>query len=110
MELAMKNQPDFLQPLLELMQRNAESQTKRLDSFESKMDANTVTTQQVLDEIRATNGRVTVNEAAIKRLETSKGKKLEIPPNVIYLIALGAVILLAVVATLLHVNLGGLLK
>lgn len=110
MDLAMKNQPDFLEPLLKLMQQNAEAQTGRMDKFEAKMDANTATTQKVLDEIRDTNGRVSETERAIKRLQTAKGKKLALPPNVIYLIALGAVILLAVIATLLHVNIGGLLK
>lgn len=110
MDLVMKNQPDFLQPLLDLMQRNADAQSKRMDSFETKLDANTVTTQKVLDEATATNGRMSSAEKAIARLEAARGKKLDLPANVIYLIALGAVILLAVVATLLHVNLGGLLK
>lgn len=105
----MKNQPDFLQPLLDLMQRNAADQTKRMDSLETKLDSNTTTTQKILDEAKYTNGRVTDNEAAIKRLESASGKKLNLPANVIYLIALGAVILLAVIATLLHINLGNLL-
>lgn len=105
----MKNQPDFLQPLLDLMQRNADAQSKRMDGFEAKLDANSVTTQKTLDEAQATNGRVTLVESAVKRLESAKGKKLDLPANVIYLIALGAVILLAVVATLLHINLGNLL-
>lgn len=93
---------NFLQPLLDLM-------NKRMDTIEQKVDDNTQTTQKVLDEAQYTNGRVTSVEAAVKRLETSKGKKLDLPPNVIYLIAVGAVILLAVVATLLHINLGNLL-
>lgn len=109
MELVMKNQPDFLQPLLDLMQRNASDQSKRMDSLEAKLDTNTTTTQKILDEAQYTNGRVTANEAAIKRLESASGKKLNLPANVIYLIALGAVILLAVIATLLHINLGSIL-
>lgn len=102
-------QPDFLQPLLDLMQRNADRQSERMDAFEKKLDTNTSTTQQVLEQAKETNGRMTRAERAISRLETKKGKKLELPPNVIYLIALGAVILLAVVATLLHINLSNLL-
>lgn len=105
-----KDKNDFLQPLLDLMQRNADDQSKRMNSFEAKLDKNTSTTQKILDEAKYTNGRVTTTESAIKRLETAKGKKLDLAPNVIYLIAVGAVILLIIVAALLHVNLGGLLN
>lgn len=100
---------EFLQPLLDLMQRNADAQSTRLDSLEAKVDANTAISQDALNQAKETNGRMTRAEKAIARLENKKGKKLELPPNVIYLIALGAVILLAVIATLLHINLGSLL-
>lgn len=81
-----------------------------MDELEGKIDKNTGLTQKALDEIQTTNGKVKEHDGAIKRLERRKGKRLEVNPNVIYLIALGAVILLLIVASLLHVNLGGLTK
>ena len=86
---------NFLQPLLDMMNR-------RMDTLEQKIDANTTTTNQVLDQAKYTNGRVT-------KLEQARGKRLNITPNVVYLMALGAVILLAIIATVLHVQLGGIL-
>lgn len=100
----MDHQNDFLQPLLDMM-------AKRLDTLEQKIDANTVTTNQTLEQAKYTNGRVTRAEKAIAKLEQGRGKKLSLDfsPNVIYLVALGAVILLAIIATVLHVQLGGIL-
>lgn len=105
-----QRQNDFLQPLLETMQRNSDRQDKRLDELTQKIDANTVTTDQVLQQARYTNGRVTQNEADIKALQSQVGRKLSLQPNVMYLIALGAVLLLIIIASLLHVNLGGIIK
>lgn len=119
-ESVMAKQPDFLQTILDMMGKrmddlgnkidtNNVAMNKRVDAIEDKIDTNTSVTQGILTEAKYTNGRVSRNEKSIVRLESKKGKKLELPPNVIYLIALGAVILLAVIATLLHINLGNLL-
>jgi hypothetical protein len=104
----MKN--DFLKPLLDMMNR-------RMDDLATKLDSNTALTQQALDEIRATNSKVdqhdhSINalQRAIQRKERSIGRKLDLNPSIVYLIALGAVILLLTIASLLHVNLGGLFK
>lgn len=103
MDTTMSNQNDFLQPLLDLM-------NKRMDTMENKIDANTKTTDEILAQARYTNGRVTKSEADIKALQTQEGHKLSLPPNVMYLIALGAVLLLVIIASLLHVDLGGIVK
>lgn len=94
---------DFLKELLDTF-------TQRMDRIEGKVDKNTDLTQQALSESRATNGAVGILEGRVKKLETKKGEKLDLSPNVIYLIALGGVILLIIVASILGVNLGGLVK
>lgn len=100
----MAKQTDFLQPLLEMM-------NKRMDTLEQKIDSNTQTTNQVLQQAKYTNGRVTKAEKAIVRLEKMGGKRvnLNLPPNIIYLLAIGFVILLIIIAKLLHADLGRLL-
>lgn len=106
--LPMKN--DFLKPLLDMMNR-------RMDGLEKKIDNNTDLTQKSLDEISATNSTVAQHDSAIKtlqhalqRTERKSGKRIDLNPNVVYLIALGAVILLVIIASILHINLGGLFK
>lgn len=96
---------DFLQQLIKMMD-------ERLARVENKIDANTSLTQKALDTARHVDGRVDRAEKDIVALQKQAGKRppIQLSPNVIYLIALGAVILLAVVAALLKVDLGGLLK
>jgi hypothetical protein len=101
--MTMGEQENFLKPLLDMM-------NKRMDEISSKLDDNTAISQQALDEARSAHGKIETAEAAIRRLERTKGRKLDLPPNVIYLIALGAVILLLVIATLLHINIGGITR
>ena len=100
----MAKQNDFLKPLLDVM-------NDRMDRIEDKVDANTTLTQQTLTQAKYTNGRVTKLERQVAAEKAKKtAKKLNLPtPPVLYLIALGAVILLIIVATLLKVPLGGLL-
>lgn len=100
----MTEKNDFLQPLLDMMNR-------RMDDFDKKIDANTATTNKVLEQVSGITNEVDGHDKAIKRLESVKGKKpLTLNPNVIYLIALGFVMLLAIIAGILHINVGGLLK
>jgi Flp pilus assembly protein TadB len=103
MDNTMAEHDDFLKPLLDLMNR-------RMDTIETKVDANTNITAEVLEQARHTNGRVTKSEDDIKALQTQAGHKFNLQPSLLYLIALGAVILLVVIASLLHINLGGILK
>ena len=98
----MAKQNDYLQPLLDLM-------NKRMDSLEQKIDSNTATTNKILDQAKYTNGRVTQAEKDIKTLQLVKGKKFTIPTPILYLIALGAVITLVIVAKLVGADLGGIL-
>lgn len=106
----MADQNEFLKPLLDMM-------NGRMDRIESKIDTNTTLTQQALDEVRDANGRLDGHSGKIKnlqnemsKLQTRGFKKIDLSPNVMYLIAVGAVILLAIVATLLHISLGGLFR
>lgn len=101
---------NFLQQVLDLM-------NKRMDGLEKKIDDNTVVSQQALDEIKTTNGKVADQEkllqtfkTALGKVERRAGKKIDLSPNVLYLIALGSIILLLIIASILHVDLGGLLK
>lgn len=106
-----KRQTDFLELLLEMMQKTSERQDKRLDELNEKIDKNTETTNKVLIQAKATNGQVLRHDAEIKELQKKQGTKLaSISPGVIYLIALGAVILLTVVGSLLGVDLKGIFK
>lgn len=93
---------DFLQPLLDMMDR-------RMDTLEHKIDANTVTTNKTLEQARYTNGRVTKAEANIIELQKQSGRKLNFNPNIIYLLAIAFVLLLAIVASILHIQIGGIL-
>jgi hypothetical protein len=95
---------EFLKPLLDMM-------NKRMDGLESKIDTNTSTTNQVLAQAQETNGRMLSAEDAIKRLEIVKGSRpFTFSPNLIYMIAAGFVLLLAIIAVMLHINIGSLLK
>lgn len=101
---------NFLQQVLDLM-------NKRMDGLEKKVDDNTSLTQQALTEVQATNGKVADQEkllqtfkTALGKVERKSGKKIDLSPNVLYLIALGSIILLLIIASILHVDLGGLLK
>lgn len=99
---------DFLKPLLNMM-------TDRMDRLEEKIDANTSLTQTVKDEIESTNHIVSKHGDSIKTLQHAlagaqrkTGRKLDFNPSFIYLLALGAVLLLLVIASLLKVNLSWL--
>jgi len=100
--MPMAKQNDFLQPLLDMM-------NKRMDTFEQKLDANSETTQKILDQALHTNGRVTRAEKAIAKLENARGTKLNIEPRTLYMVAIAFVLILLIVASLLKVNIGGLL-
>ena len=102
MELTMAEN-DFLDKLLDEI-------TKRLDRVEGKVDKNTALTQEALNAAKAAASEHDNIKKRVGKLEAEKGKKLDLPPNVIYLIALGGVILLIIVASILGVNLGGLVK
>lgn len=93
------------------MQRNSDRQEQRLDELTTKIDGNTATTNQILTQAQATNGQVLRHDQEIKDLQKKSGSRLSsISPNVIYLVALGSVILLMVIATMLHVDITGIFK
>lgn len=112
---------DFLQQVLDMMDKRMDSlehkiddnnvaMNKRVDTIEGKIDTNTQVTQDVRDTAKRTNGRVSLVEKAVKKLEGRSGKKFNLEPNVIYFIALGTVILLTIIASMLKVDLRGLLR
>lgn len=99
----MSNQEDFLKPLLDLMNR-------RMDGVEKNLQENTKITNQILDQARYTNGRVSKAESDITALQKQAGRKFNFQPNLMYMIALGSVLLLVIIASLLNINIGGILK
>lgn len=87
----MTQQSEFLQPLLDMIDR-------RMDKLEAKVDANTVITNKTLVQAQYTNGRVTKLEGFAATKDAAKtAKKFNLPPNVIYILAVAAVLLLAIV-------------
>lgn len=100
---------DYLAQLLTNLQSQLERLEGKQDQLQNKLDRNTVTTNQILDQAKYTNGRVTQAEKDIKRLEVVRGKRVAIEPRTMYLLALAFVLILLTVASLLHVNIGGLL-
>jgi len=105
MELKMSQQADFLQPLLDMIDR-------RMNKLEEKVDANTVITNKTLVQAKYTNGRVTKLEGLTATKDAAKtAKKFSIPPNAIYVLAVGAVLTLGIIFFLLTgkaPSLGGL--
>lgn len=116
----MSTDDGYLKQLLDFIASNAERQDKRMDSLESKIDANTVLTNKVFGETRHTNGRVTELEhrsdkvdGVLKSLRKAQGKKIKIPEvstQAISFLAFGFVVLLAIIAHTLHINIGNLLE
>jgi hypothetical protein len=97
MEQFMSDQENFLKPLLDLM-------NKRMDTLENKIDSNTITTDKTLTQAQYTNGRVTKLEKKVAdSMNVKVAKKFNLPPNVIYLLALGAVLLLVIIAVILKI-------
>lgn len=78
---------------------NIASQVSRLNE---KQDKQSETLTKILVQAEKTNGRVT-------SLERGQGKKFSLPPSIIYLIALGGVISLAIVAVSMGINVKGIL-
>lgn len=74
-----------------------------------KQDEQSKELGKVLIQTQKTNGRVNRHDEQIKALESSKGKKLNVPTNVLYLLAFGGVVALLIVARLLGVDLGGVI-
>lgn len=77
------------------------------NDLKKEVRANTDLTNKVYEQAKRTNGRVTKAEDDIKKLQ--RRSRFGINPNLLYLIALGLVLLLVIVATLLKINVGGLL-
>lgn len=99
----MSDTENFLKPLLEMMD-------KRMDSLDKKIEENTALTNQTLTQAKYTNGRVTRLEKKVADQQAAKiAKKFSLSPNVIYLIAVGAVVVLIIVATLIGAPVKGLL-
>lgn len=74
----------------------------QVSSLDKKQDEQNKTLTKILIQAEKTNGRVT-------SLEKGQGKKFSLPPNVIYLIAVGGVVALVIVATSMGINVKGIL-
>ena len=114
----MTKQNEFLQPLLDLMQQNHDELKHEVSTIKSSQDemrniqsGQAIQLARIEDQTNKTNGRVTHLEKQLAKVETSKGKKIKLPSDgVLKLLALSFVILLVIVASVLRVPLGGLLK
>lgn len=108
MEQTVSKSDNLLKPLLDLMNHNAEELSKRLDKQDDKLDTNISIANQALTQAKYTNGRVTKLEKKMADAQNKKvAKSFNIKPEVLYLLAVGAVITLFIVATLLGVKLPG---
>ena len=107
--IPMPRQDDFLDQLLELMNR-------RMDEQARATAENTRVTQRVLAKVEQAHTTMSRHETEIEAIKDSlakveqRGFKLPKPSqSILYLVALGSVILLLIIASLLKVNLGGLI-
>jgi hypothetical protein len=108
METLMANK-DFLQPLLDLMNHNAEELSKRMDAQDTTLIEIKSVANQALTQAKYTNGRVTKLE---KQKADDKNKKVArkfgVSPSLLYILALIVLVGLIIVATLVHAPIGGL--
>lgn len=109
-DILMAEQNDFLKPLLDMM-------SGRMDRLEQKIDASTAMQSKILehsehvdDQIDEHGKTLETLTVELSRLQKQGYRKLDLSPNIMYLIAVGAVLLLAIVAALLHVNIGGFFR
>lgn len=119
---SMSNQ-DFLQPLLDLMQKNADRQDERMDRLDAKLEANTTLTNKIHEQTKKTNGRVNKHDDQIADLiskinraipDSQKPIPKDLAPwyrdplilKIVLYISLG---ILLVVGAITGVNIGGLL-
>lgn len=99
----MSRQPDYLPQLLQDIQ-------ERLVRLDNKQDKQLAQLNGIEIQTNRTNGRVTQLEKEMKSLERKKGKTFRMPPlTIMYLLAIAFVILLAIVATAMKINISGLL-
>ena len=82
---------------------------EKFTTLGKQIDDNTKLTREVSAKQDYTNGQVQSHARRLKSLESSRGKRLNLNPNLLYLLAVGGVIALAIVASILGVNLRGLL-
>lgn len=71
---SMPTNNDFLKPLLDLMQKNAERQDERMDTIEAKIEKNTEVTNQIHTQTLKTNGRVNRHDEEIKEIKLTLEK------------------------------------
>ncbi len=100
---------DFLQPLLDLMNHNAEEQSKRMDNQDLLLGQLKTTADAALAQAKYTNGRVTKLENQRAQDKNKKiAKKFGLSPQLLYIMAAIVLVALLIVATLVHAPIGGL--
>lgn len=100
---------NFLKPLLDLMNDNADKLSKRMDTQDANLLDIKSIANQALTQAKYTNGRVTKLEKQKADEKNKKvAKKFGVSPNLLYILALIVLVGLIIVATLVHAPIGGL--
>lgn len=86
-----------------------EELAERFNRQDARMDKQDSKLEKILTQAQKTNGRVNKHDEQIKTLEASTGRKLNVPPNVLYLLAVAAVIALIIVANLMGYDIKGVI-
>jgi hypothetical protein len=100
MDIAMPK--DYLPQLLTTMQ-------EQLVRIEAKTDDQSKTIGVIQVQTSSMSKDIKQAQKDISKLEVSKGKRSGIEPRTLYMLALAFVIVLAIVATLMGVRVGGLI-
>lgn len=107
MELTMPK--DYLQTLLDRMNKQSDDLSGEISKLRDEVSENTKTTNQILDQAKYTNGKVMDLQKRTKALEKTRGRRLNIDPKTVYILAIALMLLLAIIASKLNINLQGIL-
>ncbi len=99
---------EFLQPLLDLMNKNADNLSKRMDTQDTLLAGIKTTADAALAQAKYTNGRVTKLENQRAQDKNKKvAKKFGLSPQLLYIMAIIVLVTLFIIAKLVHAPLPG---
>lgn len=106
MELTMSSN-DMNTLLTNILSQVSEMRSE-IRSVNNKQDIQNDKLTEITIQTQKTNGRVTSLEGRAKILEKTKGKKVSFDPKLLYLLAIGGVIALIIIATRMGIDLKGI--